>query len=103
MSLLLPLLDLLTRTVQKEPLIKQLPIFLEKLDITHYMQDLPSSVLHAVLNADAVSRLLKPGHAFPKLTLIFVYNRIGNHVKPFRHQFLLRLVSQNLQCRPVNA
>ncbi len=61
-ALIFPLLLFLFCTIEKEPLIKKFPIFLQQLDIPHNMKDFPVLMFYGILRTDTVALLLKCLH-----------------------------------------
>ena len=101
-SFVLFFLQLLSRTVQKEPLVEQHPVFFHQLHISHYMKDLPAFMAYPVFHTDTVAFLFQSFDLSAKFFLVFVHNRFRHHIKADCRQFLQRLISQYIKRRPVD-
>ena len=96
-------LHLLSRAVQKEALIEQFAVFLQKLDISHHMNNISVLMPDAVFHTDAVAFFFQRTDVFPEFNPVFFHNRACHHVKSVRKQLLLRFIPQNLQGSLIDA
>ena len=92
-ALVLGLLKLLGRIIQKESLVKQLPVLSYDLDIAHHIADVSLSRADTVLHAYAVPFLFQLTDTGAKLFLILLHNGRSNHIKTVGLHLLLRLIA----------
>ena len=57
------------------------------------MQDLTFLMLYTVFDADAVSFFLKLRNTISQLRLVFIHDRLCDHIKAIVHQLILGLIT----------